>query len=184
MRRIVKELVSDDKGKKVAIFERADGTFGFEVLVFGDAEQTWLPQRGNSTPFLPDLESAVREARERVEWLRKRPWHPQILLEPDARQIDEIIDRDLREHPDFFNSHHVNLDKCRVTPSRITCANSLNGNAPIQLWIVLREPPETKGGYLVVFDEARGTFGLAVERGLLPVFLGWYGSFTETLTGM
>lgn len=98
--------------------------------------------------------------------------------------IDAIIDRDLREHPGFFNSHNVDLAACRVTPSRMTCANSVDGNRPIQLWLVLREKPGSKSGYLVVFDGDRGMFGLAIDGAPLPVLLGWYGSFTETLAGM
>ena len=69
--------------------------------------------------------------------------------------IDDIIDRDLREHPDFFNSHGVDLDKCRVTPTRVTCAASCDGNRAIELWLVLREKPGSAGGYLVVFDAER-----------------------------
>jgi hypothetical protein len=98
--------------------------------------------------------------------------------------IDEIIDRDLRETPDFINSHEIDLDKCRVTPMRVTCADGCDGNNPIQLWLVLRETPSSTGGYLVVFDAERGVFGLAIDGVPLPVFLGLYGSFTDTLAGM
>ena len=98
--------------------------------------------------------------------------------------IDAIIDRDLRGHPDFFNSHGVDLATCRVTPTRISCANRFDGNRPIELWLVLRETPDSAGGYLVVFDEERGMFGLAIDGAPMPVFLGLYGSFTKTLAGM
>jgi hypothetical protein len=102
----------------------------------------------------------------------------------DWTSIIEMIDRDLREHPGFFNPHDVDLAECRVTPTHITCANSFDDNRPIELWLVLREAPASEKGYLVVFDEVRGTFGLAVPSSPKPVFLGWNGSFTETLAGM
>src|SRR4051812_45964153 len=98
--------------------------------------------------------------------------------------ITEIIDRDLHEHPDFFNSHGVDLDDCRVTPTSVTCADSCDGNRAIELWLVLREKPGSAGGYLVVFDADRGMFGLAIDGVPLPVFIGLYGSFTKTLAGM
>jgi hypothetical protein len=102
----------------------------------------------------------------------------------DPTSINAIIDRDLREHPDFFNSHGVDLEKCRVTPARLTCADSFHEDRPIELWLVLRALPNSTAGYLVVFDAERGEFGLAVAGATLPVFLGRYGSFTETLAGM
>lgn len=184
MHRIVKELVSEDGRRKVVIFERPDGTYGFQPELFAEDEQAWCPQRGFSIPYLPDLATAVREARGRVEWLREQASRPHVLLEPDARQITEIIDRDLREHPDFFNSHGVDLAKCRVAPTRITCADSFNDNQPVELWLVLREVPDSDAGYLVVFDAGHGRFGLATAADPLPVLLGWDGSFTQALAGM
>jgi hypothetical protein len=98
--------------------------------------------------------------------------------------ITEIIDRDLREHPDLSNSHGVDLGKCRVTPMRVNCADGCDDNNPIQLWLVLREKPDSAAGYLVVFDAERGMFGLAIDGAPRPTFIGLYGSFTETLAGM
>ena len=61
-------LNSDGKGK-VEVFQRADGTFGFEELKFGQEEQAWLPVGKYSIAIIDSLESAIKEAKGRVAWL-------------------------------------------------------------------------------------------------------------------
>jgi hypothetical protein len=51
----------------------------------------------------------------------------------------------------------------------------------LDLWIVADETPGADGGYLIVFDEERQTYGLAVKP---DVFLGYYGTLAETIAGM
>jgi len=57
---------------KVEIFRRDNGTYGFTVLRWSEdpAERCWLPFGRYSECFAPDVDSAVTEARSRVEWLR------------------------------------------------------------------------------------------------------------------
>ena len=55
------------------------------------------------------------------------------------------------------------------------------------LWVVIDEVPESQtDGYLVVFDESSGHFGLAVKGGpsTIGTFIGVYGNLAETLNGM
>ena len=52
------------------------------------------------------------------------------------------------------------------------------------MWIVLEETPGKKDGYLIAFDERKHKFGLADWNGDIPVFLGYHGSFMDTLEGM
>ena len=87
---------------------------------------------------------------------------------------------------DRQNPHGLDLARCLVEPPvHQTYLDSFNDNAPIDLWLVLREMPGGHGGYEVVFSEAEGDFGLAVRgddgQGVL---IGMYGSFPETLTSM
>jgi hypothetical protein len=51
----------------------------------------------------------------------------------------------------------------------------------LDLWIVGDERPGLEEGYLIVFDEKRDEYGLAVKSG---VFLGYYGTLAETIAGM
>jgi hypothetical protein len=68
---VVRELLSADGRRKVKIFRRVNGTFGFSVWHFSDEplEMAWIPAGYYSESFTPDAESAEREARSRVAWL-------------------------------------------------------------------------------------------------------------------
>jgi hypothetical protein len=72
MRTIVKELVARDGKRKVQIFRRHDGSFGFESLRFSEEplEMDWISCGAFSECIAPSCEVAEREARGRVEWLR------------------------------------------------------------------------------------------------------------------
>jgi hypothetical protein len=102
----------------------------------------------------------------------------------DAEAVAQIIANDLAENPHFFNAHEVDLQACLVPPTRLTFENSFREGELLTLWLVLREDPAKQEGYLVVFDESQNRFGLAVHGAQRPVFIGYYGSFTETLSGM
>ncbi len=69
--RFVRELLSKDGTRKVEIFERDNGTYGFEVLKFSDdpKEMCWMPYGRFSKCFASSADIAEREARERIEWL-------------------------------------------------------------------------------------------------------------------
>ena len=71
-RHVERELVAADGKYKVEIFRRDNGTYGFAVLRWSEdpAERCWLPFGRYSECFAPDADSAVTEARSRVEWLR------------------------------------------------------------------------------------------------------------------
>ena len=69
----------------------------------------------------------------------------------------------------------------------VSCQNTfpkLQDGRPLDLWIVLEETPGKKEGYLIAFDERTRKFGLVDWGGDVPVFLGYYGSFMDTLEGM
>ena len=51
------------------MFQRADGTFGFEELKFWHEEQAWLPEGKYSIAIIDSLERAIKEAKGRVAWL-------------------------------------------------------------------------------------------------------------------
>src|SRR5262245_6541667 len=72
MKAIVKELLSPDGKRKLQVFRRDDGSFGFESLQFSDEplEMCWIPHGRLSECFAPTAEIAEREARGRVDWLR------------------------------------------------------------------------------------------------------------------
>ena len=69
MREIKQTFVKSDGARKVEIFRRADGTFGFEELKFGQEEGAWFPVGKYSIAIIDSLETAVKEAKGRVSWL-------------------------------------------------------------------------------------------------------------------
>jgi hypothetical protein len=69
VKQIVKELVASDGTRKVQIFQRDDGSFGFESFRFSDdpLERCWIPHGRYSECFAPSAEAAEFEARGRVD---------------------------------------------------------------------------------------------------------------------
>lgn len=101
--------------------------------------------------------------------------------------VRAIVELELRGDWLQSNSHGVDLRACLVEPRRVSCRNTfpmLNGGQPLELWIVLEETPGSSDGYLIVFDDVQEKFGLADRNGNMPVFLGYYRSFINTLEAM
>ena len=75
MRSVVKQLMARDGVRKVEIFRRDDGSYGFESFRFSDdsLEMGWIPYERYSECFAADEEIAEREARSRFDWLEGAP---------------------------------------------------------------------------------------------------------------
>ena len=58
-----------DGARRVEIFERSNGTFGFEELSYSNEEATWFPVGKYSVAIVDSVDAAVTEARGRVRWL-------------------------------------------------------------------------------------------------------------------
>lgn len=71
--KIIKELFSCDGTRKVEIYQREDGSFGFGSMYFSDdpREMSWCPLGGFSACYAENASIAEREARGRVDWLRE-----------------------------------------------------------------------------------------------------------------
>jgi hypothetical protein len=83
------------------------------------------------------------------------------------------------------NPHGVDLRTCLVTPERRRFVEASDESQTCELWLVLEERPQTRGGYKIVFDDLRRQYGLAVtDQHGRDVFVGYYGTFLETLDAM
>ncbi len=105
----------------------------------------------------------------------------------NAAEVRKIVEAEIGGDRSMSNAHGVDLRRCLVQPRKVACRNTfprLEGGRPIELWIVLEETPGRRDGYLIVFDERKRVFGLADWDGDTPVFIGFYGSFINTLQGM
>ena len=68
-RTIVETIVHADGTRRVEIFQRRDGSFGFEELRLVEPERAWLVSGCYTNSFSASAEIAIREARARVSWL-------------------------------------------------------------------------------------------------------------------
>jgi len=66
---VVATVFNADMTRQVEVFQRRDGSFGFEELRFSEPERSWIVSGCYSNSFTDSTESALREARERVLWL-------------------------------------------------------------------------------------------------------------------
>jgi hypothetical protein len=101
-------------------------------------------------------------------------------------QIKEIIQSEVKG--DFTistNLHGVDLKKCLVEPYLETLEDSFNEGQTVQMYVVLKEHPDSEEGYQIVYDPKENMFGLSIQgKGRDRVFLGYDGTFLESLQGM
>jgi hypothetical protein len=69
-RHVLRTLHDAPHKQRVVIYRREDGSFGFQNERFAVEEQCWIPRGAFSAAHCDTLESAEREARGRVPWLR------------------------------------------------------------------------------------------------------------------
>jgi hypothetical protein len=66
---IIETFLNSAGTRKAEVFQRADGTFGFEEFKFWQEEQAWLPVGKYSIAIVDSLDHAIEEAKGRVAWL-------------------------------------------------------------------------------------------------------------------
>jgi hypothetical protein len=85
------------------------------------------------------------------------------------------------------NPHSLDLSRCLIKLERVLCQNTFpgfRGGNSFEAWLVLEELPNNDEGYRIIFDEELREFGLACGTRRSPVFIGWHGSFLNTVQGM
>lgn len=65
----VETIVHADGMRRVEIFQRRDGSFGFEELRLIEPERAWVASGCYTNSFCASAEVALRETRARVSWL-------------------------------------------------------------------------------------------------------------------
>jgi hypothetical protein len=104
-----------------------------------------------------------------------------------SSEVRALVEAEIGGEWDRVNPHGVDLAVSVVEPRRVRCRNTfpkLDGGAPLDLWLVLEEVPGSRNSYVIVFDERNGKFGLGVWSSDEVVFIGYHGTFMETLDGM
>jgi hypothetical protein len=103
-----------------------------------------------------------------------------------SSEVAKIVEDEIDCNWSASNAHGVDLKHCLVVPTRRDYTDPIAEGQSLSLWLVLEEVPEDQSGYKIVFDEVTRQFGLATgdtERNR-DVFLGFYGTFLETLASM
>jgi hypothetical protein len=104
-----------------------------------------------------------------------------------STELRAIVEAEIGDGWSQSNAQGVDLRSCLVEPRRESCRNTfpeLDAGSPLDLWVVLEETPGSKDGYLIVYDDQKRTFGLAAWDAEMPVYLGYYGTFMDTLRAM
>jgi hypothetical protein len=78
---IVKTIVHPDGTRKVEVFRRPDGSFGFEEWHWQVGENCWCPFGKYSIAFVDTVEHVLQEIKGRIAWVEDS------FLDPD-RTID------------------------------------------------------------------------------------------------
>jgi hypothetical protein len=107
-----------------------------------------------------------------------------------VNEVQQLVEDEIRGRWSKSNDHGVDLRRCLVSPRLVECKNTFplpDRPQPrtLQMWVVLEEIPASGKGYVILFDEAKRAFGLgafAKDGGI--VFIGYHGSFWNTLEGM
>ncbi len=68
---IVMTIVHPDGNRKVNVFRRSDGSFGFEELRWHTGDGCWCPFGKYSIAFVDTMEHVLQEIKERVTWVEQ-----------------------------------------------------------------------------------------------------------------
>ncbi len=100
-------------------------------------------------------------------------------------KIKQIIQAEIKGDFTISNLHGVDLKNCLVEPYIETLEDSFKEGHMVQMYVVLKEHPESDEGYQIVYDPKENMFGLSIQgKEQLRVFLGFDGTFLESLQGM
>jgi hypothetical protein len=102
-----------------------------------------------------------------------------------ANEVREKVEREISGNWDRPNPHGVDLRRSVLTPELKDYEDSSHEGSQLALWLVLEEHPGTDSGYKIVYDDRRDQYGLAITgQHRRDVFIGYYGTFLETLYAM
>jgi hypothetical protein len=110
----------------------------------------------------------------------------------ESAAVSSLIREQIGGSESLPNSHGIDIRQCLTTPTLIKVIHSKVKNGQIEesietVWLVLEEDPVAKDGYKIVFNEERGSFGLAsvgFANDSYLILCGYYGDFPTTLASM
>ena len=109
-----------------------------------------------------------------------------------AKEVKKIVLAQIDGQWQETNAHRVDLSSALVTPPRQTkmiqrlVHKGRLKDSVVDVWVVLEECSDD-GGYVIFYDDERGTFGLASNgfpHDQHMVICGYYGDSWNALKGM
>jgi len=96
-----------------------------------------------------------------------------------ANDLKILIRSEFQRRHDVPAAEGLELRQCLVEPRKRVSRKVGSGGQPVELWVVLEKDPGTHRGYLIVYDERREAFGLAMETARGLIYLRECASFLE-----
>ena len=104
-----------------------------------------------------------------------------------SREVRQLVETEIRDAGDFAKPHGLDFARCLVEPYQAILVNTFfnirNADTAKEhevFWVVLEEVRGNIKHYRIVYSEEEHQFGLAIN----DKFIGFYGSFKETVVGM
>lgn len=132
-----KTIYSEDRSRRVVVFRRSDGTFGFEDQLYSNEpnEQCWFPCGRYTDCRTASAEDALREATGRVAWLaEERTGGPEYRMHenkpgPAPSEISGFVvvcfsPVDARHHPTGATRHSVGGKEVSTPAGVAICRNT------------------------------------------------------------
>ena len=109
-----------------------------------------------------------------------------------SREVESKVKAEIAGRWDETNAHGVDLRVSLMKPEKIRVINRSVAHGKvmdevIECWLILEEDIKECSGYKIVFDESRGSFGLAsagFRKDRYPGLCGFYGDFWTTFHAM
>ncbi|MGH7254154.1 MAG: hypothetical protein ACREI3_00125 [Nitrospirales bacterium] len=99
-------------------------------------------------------------------------------------EITRLVDGEIAANPSHGSPPGLDLRRSLVTPRKLTYEDGFLEGRTRELRLVLDEHPDADAGYQIVFDERSWQFGLAAKDTGARVFIGYHGTFLDTLDGL
>ena len=69
--KVIKAIYDPTDNRRIEIYQRANGTFGFDEWKFSSEEKAWILLKKQTETIVDSLDRAIEEIRGRVEWTKQ-----------------------------------------------------------------------------------------------------------------
>lgn len=103
----------------------------------------------------------------------------------NAEEVRRRVENEIGDDWQRTNAHGCEFRRCLVKPALVECSRNSDGSEAVEVWVVLKENPDSDIGYRVVYCEKDDGFGLATKLvGNIDWYMGSYGTFIKAYDAM